>query len=36
MQRVTNRETQADVARAYNADPAAFSRLVRNEARARQ
>ena len=36
MQRVTHGETQADVARAYNVDPAAIRTLVRNEARARQ
>ena len=35
MQRVTNGETQADLARAYNVDPAAISRLVRDEPRAR-
>jgi Helix-turn-helix domain len=31
LQRVANGETQADVARAYNIDPAAISRLVRSE-----
>src|SRR5918911_1623418 len=31
LQRVANGETQADVARAYNVDPAAISRLVRSE-----
>ena len=29
LQRVANGETQADVARAYNVDPAAISRLIR-------
>src|SRR5205085_11186698 len=31
LQRVANGETQADVGRAYNIDPAAISRLVRSE-----
>jgi DNA invertase Pin-like site-specific DNA recombinase len=31
LQRVANGETQADVARAYNVDPAAISRLIRSE-----
>ena len=31
LQRVANGETQADVARAYNIDPAAISRLIRSE-----
>ena len=31
LQRVASGETQADVARAYNVDPAAISRLIRSE-----
>ena len=31
LQRVADGETQADVARAYNVEPAAISRLVRSE-----